>query len=443
MKWLKNLKLKKEINLSFFFALIYNSYRIESGIVNILNIITKKKNKEELSYEELDYAFNGYLNKDIPDYQMTALLMAIVINGMTFEETFNLTKIFINSGDVFTFDKEVCDKHSTGGIGDTVTLVAIPILGALKVPVVKMSGRGLGITGGTIDKLESIPGYNVNLTKENYYDYLNKVGIVVGSQTDTLVPLDKVIYALRDVSGTTESIPLIASSIMSKKIACGASYILIDVKWGKGALVKNIEDANLLSNYLIEIGKRFDRNVKTVISDMNEPLSNCIGNAIEVEEAINVLKGEKNKLRDTSLEVASNLVSMYLNISYKDALVKCEEVLDNELAYDMFYRWITNQGGDLSKLKVSDKTISIKSNQEGIISQIDALKVGELSVKLGAGRITKDSIIDYSVGIKLLKNTGDYVNKGDIIAKLYVNDLNIKLNKDDITFYKIVNSNKL
>ena len=324
MKWLKNLKLKKEINLSFFFALIYNSYRIESGIVNILNIITKKKNKEELSYEELDYAFNGYLNKDIPDYQMTALLMAIVINGMTFEETFNLTKIFINSGDVFTFDKEVCDKHSTGGIGDTVTLVAIPILGALKVPVVKMSGRGLGITGGTIDKLESIPGYNVNLTKENYYDYLNKVGIVVGSQTDTLVPLDKVIYALRDVSGTTESIPLIASSIMSKKIACGASYILIDVKWGKGALVKNIEDANVLSNYLIEIGNRFDRKVKTVISDMNEPLSNCIGNAIEVEEAINVLKGEKNKLRDTSLEVASNLVSMYLNISYKDALVKCE-----------------------------------------------------------------------------------------------------------------------
>lgn len=400
--------------------------------MNMLDIITKKKNKEVLTHEELYYAFNGYLNKEIPDYQMASLLMAIVINGLTFEETFDLTKIFIDSGETFKFEKKVCDKHSTGGIGDTVTLVAIPILGALNIPVVKMSGRGLGITGGTIDKLESIPGFNVNLTKEDYYNNLEKIGIVVGTQTNDLVPLDKVIYALRDVSGTTESIPLIASSIMSKKIACGADYILIDVKWGSGALVKTKKNAEVLSNYLIEIGKRFNRQVKTIISDMNEPLSTCIGNALEVEEAINVLKGEKNKLRETSLEVAGNLASMYLNISYEEAYNRASEVLDNNKAYEMFKTWISNQGGDLSKLKISDKVILIKSNQDGIISHINALKVGELSVKLGAGRITKDSKIDYSVGIKLLKQSGDLVKKGDILAKLYVNDLNIKLNKDDI-----------
>lgn len=405
--------------------------------MNMLDIITKKKNKEVLTHEELYYAFNGYLNKEIPDYQMTSLLMAIVINGLTFEETFDLTKIFIDSGETFKFDKKVCDKHSTGGIGDTVTLVAIPILGALNIPVVKMSGRGLGITGGTIDKLESIPGFNVNLTKEDYYNNLDKIGIVVGAQTNDLVPLDKVIYALRDVSGTTESIPLIASSIMSKKIACGADYILIDVKWGSGALVKTKKNAEVLSNYLIEIGKRFNRQVKTIISDMNEPLSTCIGNALEVEEAINVLKGEKNKLRETSLEVVGNLASMYLNISYEEAYNRASEVLDNNKAYEMFKTWISNQGGDLSKLKISDKVILIKSNQDGIISHINALKVGELSVKLGAGRITKDSKIDYSVGIKLLKQSGDLVKKGDILAKLYVNDLNIELTKDDINFYSV------
>lgn len=405
--------------------------------MNMLDIITKKKNKEVLTHEELYYAFNGYLNKEIPDYQMASLLMAIVINGLTFEETFDLTKIFIDSGETFKFDKKVCDKHSTGGIGDTVTLVAIPILGTLNIPVVKMSGRGLGITGGTIDKLESIPGFNVNLTKEDYYNNLEKIGIVVGAQTNDLVPLDKVIYALRDVSGTTESIPLIASSIMSKKIACGADYILIDVKWGSGALVKTKKNAEVLSNYLIEIGKRFNRQVKTIISDMNEPLSTCIGNALEVEEAINVLKGEKNKLRETSLEVAGNLASMYLNISYEEAYNRASEVLDNNKAYEMFKTWISNQGGDLSKLKISDKVILIKSNQDGIISHINALKVGELSVKLGAGRITKDSKIDYSVGIKLLKQSGDLVKKGDILAKLYVNDLNIKLTKDDINFYSV------
>lgn len=405
--------------------------------MNILDIITKKKNGEVLSYDELLFAFNGYLNKDIPDYQMSALLMAIVINGMNFEETYNLTKIFIDSGDVFEFDKKIVDKHSTGGVGDTVTLVLIPILGAVGVPIVKMSGRGLGITGGTIDKLESIPGYNVNLSKNDYYKYLNDIGVVVGSQTSDIASLDKVIYALRDVTGTTESIPLIASSIMSKKIACGAYYILIDIKCGNGALIKNKEDALILSDYLINIGKKFNREVKTIISDMDEPLSNCIGNSLEVLEAISVLKGKECKLRDTSLDIASILTSMYYDISYDDAYKKCLEVLNNNLAYEMFNKWISNQGGDLSKVKVSDKILLIKANDTGIIKNISALKVGKLSVKLGAGRITKDSKIDYEVGIKLLKSKGDLVNKGDVIAKLYVNDLNIKLDREDISFYSI------
>lgn len=405
--------------------------------MNILDIITKKKNGEVLSYDELLFAFNGYLNKDILDYQMSALLMAIVINGMNFEETYNLTKIFIDSGDVFEFDKKIVDKHSTGGVGDTVTLVLIPILGAVGVPIVKMSGRGLGITGGTIDKLESIPGYNVNLSKNDYYKYLNDIGVVVGSQTSDIASLDKVIYALRDVTGTTESIPLIASSIMSKKIACGAYYILIDIKCGNGALIKNKEDALILSDYLINIGKKFNREVKTIISDMDEPLSNCIGNSLEVLEAISVLKGKECKLRDTSLDIASILTSMYYDISYDDAYKKCLEVLNNNLAYEMFNKWISNQGGDLSKVKVSDKILLVKANDTGIIKNISALKVGKLSVKLGAGRITKDSKIDYEVGIKLLKSKGDLVNKGDIIAKLYVNDLNIKLDREDISFYSI------
>lgn len=408
--------------------------------MNILDIITKKKNKEELNYEELKYAFNGYLNKEIPDYQMSALLMAIVINGMNIEETYNLTKIFIDSGDTFTFDEKVCDKHSTGGIGDTVTLVIVPILGALNIPIVKMSGKGLGITGGTIDKLESIPGYNINLTKEEYIRYAKETKMVVGCQTSDLVPLDKIIYQLRDVTGTTESISLIASSIMSKKIACGAVNILIDIKCGEGALIKTKEDALELSNYLTEIGKRFNRNVKTIITDMDTPLSNCVGNSLEVLEAIEVLKGKKTNLTKISLEVASNLVMMHEDISFEEAYQKCEEVLNNNKAYNAFEKWIKNQNGDISKIKVSDKKIYIKSKSDGVITKISAFKIGKLSLKLGAGRLNKESIIDYTVGIKLHKNILNQVKKGDILATLYVNDLNLNLTKEDLDIFKIRNN---
>lgn len=406
--------------------------------MNIIDIITKKKNKQVLNYDELKYAFEGYLNKKIKDYQMSSLLMAITINGMTYEETLDLTDIFIKSGDVYEFDKPVCDKHSTGGIGDTVTLIIAPIVAALNVPIAKMSGRGLGITGGTIDKLESIPGFKIDLTKEDFYQGIKDIGLVVGSQTASLVPLDKVIYALRDVTGTTESIPLIASSIMSKKIACGATYIVIDIKCGEGALIKNMEDAEELANYLVKIGTHFGRKVKTLITSMDEPLSDAVGNALEVLEAKEVLETNKVcKLRDVSLEVAANIVSMAKNIKVSEAEILCAKVLENKTAFKMFEKWISYQGGDLSKVKVSDKIIKLKSNKDGIVTKISALKVGKLAGILGAGRQTKEDNIDYSVGVKLMVHEKEQVKSGDVLALLYVNDLNIKLPEEELRIFEI------
>ncbi len=405
--------------------------------MNILDIINKKRLNKPLTYEELSYAFNGYLNGKIEDYQMSSLLMAITINGLSFEETFNLTKIFIDSGEVYHFDKKVCDKHSTGGVGDTVTLIIAPILAALDIPIAKMSGKGLGITGGTIDKLESIPGFNVNLSKEDFYENIKKCNIAVGAQTENLVPLDKVIYALRDVTGTTESIPLIASSIMSKKIASGASFIVIDIKCGEGALIKNKQDANTLSEWLIKIGRKFNVNVKTIITDMDEPLSNSIGNALEVMEAIEVLKGKETSLTKISLEVAATLISIYKGLAYASGYILAKKALNDGSAYKAFLKWITTQGGDLSKLKVSDYVYHLRSNKDGYISKVSALACGKLSLKLGAGRLKKTSKINYGVGIKLYKNSNEYVKKGDLLADIYVPNLNFKLMKEDLKIFTI------
>ena len=405
--------------------------------MSIIDIILKKKNKEELSYDELSFAFNSYLKKEIPDYQMSALLMAITINGMTMEETINLTDIFVKSGDVYKFNKKVCDKHSTGGIGDTVTFIVAPIVASMNIPVAKMSGRGLGYTGGTIDKLESIPGYKVELTKEDFYNQVNKIGLVISSQTDNLVPLDKVIYSLRDVTGTTESLPLIASSIMGKKIASGASYIVIDIKYGNGALIKTKKAADEFSKMLIEIGSYFKHKVRTLTTPMDSPLSSSIGNALEVLEAIEVLNGKKCLLRDVSIEVAAHIISMAKNISLKDAAILCENVIDNNSAYKMFEKWISTQGGDLTKIKVSDKIYTLKSSVDGTISSISAINCGKLAMKLGAGRITKESKIDYGVGIKLLKREGEKIKKGDVLAELYVSNFNIKLTDDDLKLFVI------
>lgn len=393
----------------------------------VVDIINKKRLGKELSYKELDFAFNGYLEGKVKDYQMSALLMAICINGMEDEEIYALTKIFIDSGDILDFGDEfgtLVDKHSTGGIGDKTTLVIGPIVASCGVPVVKMSGRGLGYTGGTIDKLESIPGFKVNLTDEKILRQLRKIGLVSSAQTANLTPLDKVIYALRDVTGTVSSIPLIAASIMSKKIAAGADKILIDIKVGKGALLKTKEEAKKLSELMIKIGGFYQREVRCVISDMNTPLGYAVGNALEVLEAIDVLKGREygNPFVDLCIDLSVDMISMGKGVSKQDAKLMVLESLNKGRAYQKFLELVREQGGDLTKMEVSSKKQKIKAEKSGVIKKIDALEVGMLSVKLGAGRIDKEDKIDHGVGVRLHKLVGETVEKGEVIATLYVNE---------------------
>lgn len=393
----------------------------------VVDIINKKRIGKELSYKELDFAFNGYLEGTVKEYQMSALLMAICINGMTDEEIYALTKIFIDSGDILDFGDEfgtIVDKHSTGGIGDKTTIVIGPIVASCGVPVVKMSGRGLGYTGGTIDKLESIPGFKVNLSDEKILRQLKKIGLVSSAQTANLTPLDKVIYALRDVSGTVSSVPLVAASIMSKKIAAGAHKILIDIKVGKGALLKNREEAKKLSELMIKIGEFYQREVRCVISDMNTPLGYTVGNSLEILEAVDVLKGKEygNPFVDLCIELATDMISMGKNISKQDAKIMVLESLNKGRAYEKFLELVKEQGGDLSLMGVSSHRQKIKADKDGVIKKIDALEVGKLSVSLGAGRKSKEDKIDHGVGIKLHKLVGETVNKGDVLATLYVRE---------------------
>lgn len=390
----------------------------------ILDIINKKRLGEELSYQELDTIFNGYLNGDVPDYQMSSLLMAICINGMTDEEIFALTKIFIDSGDTLDFSDIPgikVDKHSTGGIGDKTTLVIAPIVASLGVPVIKMSGRGLGYTGGTIDKLESIPGYRIDLSDDEILKQVHDIHLVVTGQTAYLVPMDKVVYALRDVTATVSSIPLIASSIMSKKIAAGADKILIDIKVGNGALLQTREDAEKLSELMIKIGKFYQREVRCMISDMNIPLGRCVGNSLEVLEAMDVLQGiEKDtNLVNLCIELASEMVSMGLEISLDEARKKVLQSIEDGSSYQKFLELVKYQKGDISKIKVSNETYEIKAPCSGKLVSIDALEVGKLSLALGAGKENIDDKIDYTVGVKLEKLVGDTIKKGDVVATLY------------------------
>ena len=316
----------------------------------IVDIINKKRLKEELSYKELEIFFNGYLDGKVADYQMASLLMAICINGMSDEEIFALTKIFIDSGDILDFDELgiLVDKHSTGGIGDKVTLIIAPIVASCGCPVIKMSGRGLGYTGGTIDKLESIEGFRTDLSDEEIYEQVKKIGLVITGQTKDLAPMDKAIYALRDVTGTVCSIPLIASSIMSKKIASGADKILIDIKVGKGALISTVEEAQKLSELMIKIGKIYNREVRTKISDMNIPLGFCIGNSLEVLEAIDILQGreDNNFLVDLCYDLSSEMVSMSKGISKDEALLLVKEAVNKGYAYQKFLELVKAQGGN-------------------------------------------------------------------------------------------------
>lgn len=389
----------------------------------IVDIINKKRLGKHLTKEELEFAFNGYLKKKVKDYQMSSLLMAICLNGMSDREIFDLTEIFINSGDVLDFSDIPgikVDKHSTGGVGDKTTIVIAPIVASLGVPVVKMSGRGLGHTGGTIDKLESIPGFRTDLTDEQVKEEVSKIGMVVTGQTANLTPLDKMIYALRDVTGTVESVPLVATSIMSKKIASGADKILIDIKLGKGALIKTKTWAKKLSNLMIKIGKFHNKEVRTLITNMDNPLGDSIGNSIEVEEAMDILNGKKGALTDLCIELASQMVSMGKEISYEEAKKQVIETIKNKNAYNKFLEFVAYQKGNIKGLKKSDKIIEIKSKKSGIIEKIDALEIGKLSVKLGAGRENKEDKINPTVGIKLNKLVGDKVLENDVLCTLYV-----------------------
>ena len=409
--------------------------------MNILDIITKKKDNGTLTREELEFAFMGYLENKIPNYQISALLMAIVINGMDMSETLNLTDIFIKSGETYDLSDKipnVVDKHSTGGVGDSTTFVIGPMCACLGLHMAKMSGRGLGYTGGTIDKIESIPGFNVNPEKDKFIEQVDKLGFALSAQNDDLTPLDKVIYALRDVTGTTESIPLIASSIMSKKIALGAENILIDVKFGSGALMKTRDQAKELSRYLTTIGEAYDRNVKTIISPMSTPLSYAIGNALEVAEAINVLHGKECPLYHSCVDIVATLYSMAKGVSIEDAKKEAKKVIITGDALKKFYEFVKAQGGRLGELEISEKVIKVRAQKTGRIDTIDALGAAKLAAKLGASRVTLEDTIDYSVGVMLSVTEGDTVNKGDLLMNLYVKDYSEQFSESDFDFIKIV-----
>lgn len=403
--------------------------------MNIVEIITKKKEKKELNREELEFAFNGYLNGHVKDYQMSSLLMAICLNGMTDKETFDLVDIFIKSGDVLdlsSIEGVKVDKHSTGGIGDKITLIIGPIVSCCDVKVPKMSGRGLGFTGGTIDKLESIKGFKVSLTEEEFIKQVKDIGFAVTGQTSNLCPLDKVIYALRDVTGTTDSIPLIASSIMSKKIAGGADKIFIDIKCGNGAMMKDEESALKLKDIMERIGKFYNHETICEISDMNIPLGSNIGNSLEVLEAIDVLKGKQGKLRDLSIKISTEMVQVAKNISESDAKNEVLKVLDEGTAYAKFLEFVKYQGGNIDSLKVSNYIQEIKADSDSMVETINALNIGKLSCSLGAGRESKEDSIDYTVGIVLNKLVNDKVKKGETLFTLYKkDDKKIELNIND------------
>ena len=402
--------------------------------MTIIDIIEKKKNKKELTHEEISFVIDGMLNKSIADYQISSLLMAIVLNGMTLEETTYLTEEMLNSGDKIDLsgiDGVIVDKHSTGGVGDKVTLILGPLLASMDIKIAKMSGRGLGHTGGTIDKLEAIPGYQVELSRDEFIKQVNDIGIAIISQSGNIVPADKKLYALRDVTGTVDSIPLIASSIMSKKIASGADIIFIDVKVGNGALMKTLDSAKELARTMIEIGKKFNKTVICILTDMDEPLGYAIGNSLEVKESIDSLNGMGPKdVMELIVSIASLILNKTKGISEDDARNLCMKKLTNGEAYHKFEELVNAQHGKLNEVKVSERIFSVKAPKTGYINKINALGLGEIARIIGAGRLTKEDTIDPTVGLVLTKKTGDYVNTGDEILKVYLNEKDVRL--DDI-----------
>ena len=392
--------------------------------MDMLSLIRKKRDGAALSREETEYMVNAFTRGDIPDYQMSAFLMAVIFKGMDDSEISALTDSMARSGDMLDlsrFGNLSADKHSTGGVGDKTSLIVGPIVAACGGVFAKMSGRGLGHTGGTVDKLESIEGYKTSLSEEEFLSQSERVGIAVIGQTGNLAPADKKLYALRDVTDTVDSIPLIVSSVMSKKIAAGAKNIVLDVKYGSGAFMKNENDAVILAEKMVEIGKRCGRNIAAVISDMDVPLGYAVGNSLEVREAISLLKGaDIPDLREIVLCLSSELISMIFGTDIESARASAENALDSGKAYSKFCEWVTAQGGILKDVfVVAPIKEDIFARNNGYISHMDAEKIGRASCELGAGRKKKDDIIDLSAGIMLTKKTGDYVEKGDVIATFH------------------------
>ncbi len=399
--------------------------------MRVYDLILKKKRGEALRSEEIRDFVLAYTKGEIPDYQVSALLMAICFRGMNTRETLALTEAIAKSGDTVDlgeFGNLSADKHSTGGVGDKTTLVVAPIAAALGCKVAKMSGRGLGHTGGTIDKLESLPGYKTALSSDEFFATVRKCGIAVVGQSGNLTPADKKLYALRDVTATVDSVPLIASSVMSKKLAAGASSIVLDVKCGKGAFMKTPQDAENLAKIMVEIGKLAKRNTSALITNMNVPLGYAVGNSLEVIEAISTLRGAGPKdLTELSVAIAAEMASLSLGVEFDEAKCRAENALATGIALEKFEEWVIAQGAKPEYVKNTDKipkakiAYEVKAESDGYISAMDAEKIGISAMELGAGRKTKDDTIDFSAGIILSRKTGDSFKAGDVLATLYTN----------------------
>lgn len=405
--------------------------------MRMVDIIEKKRDGFELTTEEIRFFIEGYTKGEIPDYQASSLAMAIYFQDMTDKERAGLTMAMVESGDQIDLsgiEGIKVDKHSTGGVGDTTTLVLGPLVAAVGVPVAKMSGRGLGHTGGTIDKLESIEGFHVELTTEQFMQQVNDIKLAVIGQSGNLTPADKKLYALRDVTGTVPSIPLIASSIMSKKIAAGADAIVLDVKTGDGAFMKTVEDSKKLAHAMVQIGRNVGRNTMAIISDMNQPLGYAIGNALEVKEAIDTLGGKgPNDLTELCLTLGSQMVVLGGHAeTIEEARKQLEEVIANGAALDVFKKFIKGQGGnpavvdDPSLLPQAKYTIEVPAKESGFVSHIVADEIGTAAMLLGAGRATKESEIDLAVGLVLRKKVGDPVKAGESLVTIYTNREDVK-----------------
>ena len=400
--------------------------------MRVVDIIEKKKNNFALTNEEIHFIIDGYVKNIIPDYQISALLMAICFNGLNEQEQVAFTKEMLESGeqvDLSSIDGICVDKHSTGGVGDKTTLVVGPLFASCGLKLAKMSGRGLGHTGGTLDKLESIPGFSINISSDDFFKQVREISIAVIGQTANITPADKKLYALRDVTGTVQSIGLIASSIMSKKLASGAQSIILDVKVGDGAFMKNIDDARELAESMVRIGKAYGRNMIIVLSNMEEPLGNMVGNSLEVIEAIETLKGRgPETFRNFCFDLVSELlIETKVCKTKEEALELINKKIQNGEALNKLKEMIIYQHGDprvidnYSLLPACNKKIPVISQQEGYIKKINALEIGLGAMTLGAGRENKDDVVDLSVGVEVLKKVGDYVKEGEALAYLYSN----------------------